>query len=65
MPRPPSRALPRATWRRSTSNSRTEPIFTTEPRLVYRSRAEVPDLRIAAFVLAIQKVARFYVEFGL
>ena len=36
-----------------------------EIRDVYRSRAEVPDLRIAAFVLAIQKVARFYVEFGL
>ena len=31
-----------------------------EIRDVYRSRADVPDVRIAAFVLAIQKVARFW-----
>ena len=36
-----------------------------EIREVYRSRREIPDLRTAGYVLAIEKVARFYVEFGL
>jgi glutamate dehydrogenase (NAD(P)+) len=32
-------------------------------RELYRSREGVPDLRTAAFVLAIEKIARFYIEY--
>ena len=35
-----------------------------EIREVWRTRKEVPDLRTAAFVVAIQKVARCYMEMG-
>ena len=36
-----------------------------EMREIYRSRKEVPDLRTSAYILAIEKIARFYVDFGL
>ena len=34
-----------------------------EIREVWRSRDDVPDLRTAAYVLALQKVAHYYVEY--
>lgn len=36
-----------------------------EIREVYRSRDGIPDLRTAAYVLAIDKIARYYVEIGM
>jgi glutamate dehydrogenase (NAD(P)+) len=36
-----------------------------EMRELYRSRDGIPDLRTAGYVLAIEKIARFYMEFGL
>lgn len=36
-----------------------------EIREVFRSRKEVPDLRTAAYVVAIEKVARSYMEMGI
>jgi glutamate dehydrogenase (NAD(P)+) len=32
---------------------------------VYRSRDDTPDPRAAAYVLAIEKIARYYVEVGM
>ncbi len=34
-----------------------------EIRDVWRSREDVPDLRTAAYILAIDKVAHYYVEY--
>ena len=34
-------------------------------REAYRSRDGIPDLRTAAYALAISKIARYYVEIGL
>ena len=34
-------------------------------REVWRSREDVPDLRTAAYIVAIEKIARYYVEYAL
>ena len=36
-----------------------------EIREIYHTRDNVPDLRTAAFVVSIQKIARTYMEMGL